>query len=102
MRDRDVAKRKAIKSNDPHEWTVYKRLRYKINGEVNLLRHPLFRQGERTDVNNYRSISVLNIYVSLIFSRTFVLRPTCMNEICICCFVLWQDILLFEKCYSEV
>ena len=35
MRDRDVAKRKAIKSNDPQEWAVYKRLRNKINEEVN-------------------------------------------------------------------
>ena len=34
MRDRDVAKRKAIKSNDPQDWAVYKRLRNKINGEV--------------------------------------------------------------------
>ena len=34
MRDRDVAKQKAIKSNDPQEWDVYKRLRIKINGEV--------------------------------------------------------------------
>ena len=34
MRDRDVAKRKAIKSSDPQEWAVYKRLRIKINGEV--------------------------------------------------------------------
>ena len=33
MRDRNVAKRKAIKSNDPQDW-VYKRLRKKINGEV--------------------------------------------------------------------
>ena len=33
MRDRNVAKRKAIKSNDPQNW-VYKRLRKKINGEV--------------------------------------------------------------------
>ena len=34
MRDRDVAKRKAIKSNDNHDWAVYKRLRNTINGEV--------------------------------------------------------------------
>ena len=68
MRDRDVAKRKAIKSNDPHEWTVYKRLRYKINGEVNLLRHPLFRQGERTDVNNYRSyLCIVNFFPYVCF-----------------------------------
>ena len=33
-RDRDVAKRKAIKSNNPQDWAVYKRLRNKINGEV--------------------------------------------------------------------
>ena len=34
MRNCDVAKRKAIKSNDPQNWAVYKRLRNKINGEV--------------------------------------------------------------------
>ena len=34
MRDRDVAKRKAIKSNNPQDWAVYKRLRNRINGEV--------------------------------------------------------------------
>ena len=34
MRDRNVAKWKAIKSNDPQDWAVYKRLRNKINGEV--------------------------------------------------------------------
>ena len=36
MCDRDVVKLKPIKSNDPHEWAVYKRLRIrnKINGEV--------------------------------------------------------------------
>ena len=33
MRDRNVTRRKAIKSNDPQDW-VYKRLRKKINGEV--------------------------------------------------------------------
>ena len=34
MRDRDVAKRKAIKSNNPQDWAMYKRLRNRINGEV--------------------------------------------------------------------
>ena len=34
MRDRNVAKRKAIKSNDPQDWAMYKRLRNRINGEV--------------------------------------------------------------------
>ena len=34
MRGHDVAKRKAIKSNDPQDWALYKRLRNKINGEV--------------------------------------------------------------------
>ena len=34
MRDRDVAKQKAIKSNNPLDLAVYKRLRNKINGEV--------------------------------------------------------------------
>ena len=36
MCDRDVVKLKAIKSNDPHDWAVYKRLRIRneINGEV--------------------------------------------------------------------
>ena len=34
MRDRDVAKRKAIKSNNPQHWAMYKRLRNWINGEV--------------------------------------------------------------------
>ena len=33
MRDRDFAKKKAIKSNDPQDWTVYKK-RNKMNGEV--------------------------------------------------------------------
>ena len=33
MRDRNVAKRKATKSNDHQDW-VYNRLRKKINGEV--------------------------------------------------------------------
>ena len=34
MRDRDVAKRKAVKSNNPQDWAMYKRLRNRINGEV--------------------------------------------------------------------
>ena len=35
MRDRDVAKRKAIlKSNSPQDWAMYKRLSNRINGEV--------------------------------------------------------------------
>ncbi|CAH3183215.1 unnamed protein product [Porites lobata] len=34
MRDRDVAKRKAIKSNNPQDWAMYKRLRNRINGDV--------------------------------------------------------------------
>ena len=34
MSDRDVAKRKAIKSNSPQDWAMYKRLRNRINGEV--------------------------------------------------------------------
>ena len=34
IRDRDVAKRKAIKSNFPQDWAMYKRLRNRINGEV--------------------------------------------------------------------
>ena len=34
MRDRDVAKRKAIKSNNPQDWAMYKMLRNRINGEV--------------------------------------------------------------------
>ena len=34
MRDRDVAKRKAIKSNNPQDWAMYKRLRNRIKGEV--------------------------------------------------------------------
>ena len=34
MRDRDVAKRKAIKSNSPQDLAMYKRLRNRINGEV--------------------------------------------------------------------
>ncbi|CAH3125846.1 unnamed protein product, partial [Porites lobata] len=34
MRDRDVAKRKAIKSNNPQDWAMYKRLRDRIKGEV--------------------------------------------------------------------
>ena len=33
MRDRDVAKRKAIKSNNPQDWAMFKRLRNRINGE---------------------------------------------------------------------
>lgn len=41
MRDGDVAKRKTIKSNDPQNWAVYKRLHNKINGEVKLPRHPI-------------------------------------------------------------
>ena len=40
MRHYYVAKRKAIKSNNPQDWAVYKRLHNKINGEVNLPRHP--------------------------------------------------------------
>ena len=31
---RDVAKRKAIKSNNPQDWAMDKRLRNRINGEV--------------------------------------------------------------------
>ena len=34
IRDRDLAKRKAIKSNNPLDWAMYKRLRNSINGEV--------------------------------------------------------------------
>jgi len=34
MRDRDLPKRKAIKSNNPQDWALYKRLRNRINGEV--------------------------------------------------------------------
>ena len=34
MRDRYVAERKAIKSNNPQGWAMYKRLRNRINGEV--------------------------------------------------------------------
>ena len=34
MCDRDVAKRKAIKSNNPQDSALYKRLRNRINGEV--------------------------------------------------------------------
>ena len=34
IRDRDLAKRKAIKSNNPLDWAMYKRLRKSINGEV--------------------------------------------------------------------
>ena len=34
MRDRDIAKRKAIKSKDPQDWAVYKTLRNRINGDV--------------------------------------------------------------------
>ena len=34
MRDHDVAKRKAIKSNNPQDWAMDKRLRNRINGEV--------------------------------------------------------------------
>ena len=34
MRDRDVAKRKAVKSNNPQDWAMYKRLRNRINGKV--------------------------------------------------------------------
>ena len=34
IRDRDIAKRKAIKSKDPQDWAVYRRLRNRINGEI--------------------------------------------------------------------
>ena len=34
MRNRNVAKQKAIKSNNPQDWAMYKRLQKRINGEV--------------------------------------------------------------------
>ena len=34
MRDRDAAKRKAITSNDPHDWEKYKKLRNIINNDI--------------------------------------------------------------------
>ena len=34
MRDRDAAKRKAITSNDPHDWKKYKKLRNIINNDI--------------------------------------------------------------------
>ena len=34
MRDRDAAKRKAMASNDPHDWAKYKKLRNTINNNI--------------------------------------------------------------------
>ena len=34
MRDRDAAKRKAVKSNDPCDWAKYKKLRNSINNRI--------------------------------------------------------------------
>ena len=34
MRECDAAKRKAIASNDPHDWEKYKKLRNKINSNI--------------------------------------------------------------------
>ena len=34
MRDRDVAKRKAMASNDPRDWAKYKKLRNTINNNI--------------------------------------------------------------------
>ena len=36
MRDRDAAKRKAITSNDPHDWKRYKKLRNIINNDIKI------------------------------------------------------------------
>ena len=41
MRDRDVAKRKAIKSNNPQDWAMYKRLVIGSMEKSNLQRHPI-------------------------------------------------------------
>ena len=34
MRDRYITKRKTVKSHDPQNWDLYKRLRNKIDGDV--------------------------------------------------------------------
>ena len=44
MHNRDTLKIKAIKSNDPHDWANFKRMRNKVNTEINVMVY--FQPGE--------------------------------------------------------
>ena len=118
MHDRDMLKIKTCKSNDPNDWTQFKKLRNIVNSEIRLAKQayyqnsfnqytwqtineltsrksgktavtslnqsislgtfpdewkcaratPLFKQGDRDDLNNHRPISVISV-AAKVFER---------------------------------
>ena len=36
MHERDILKKKAIRSNDPNDWTIFTKCRNSVNSEINL------------------------------------------------------------------
>ena len=50
MHNRDTLRIKAIKSNDPHDWANFKRMRNKVNTEIKAAKE-LFYNNKFTETN---------------------------------------------------
>ena len=48
MRCRDAAKKKAIKTKNPHDWANYRKLRNKINNNVKTTKASVMFSGKQT------------------------------------------------------
>ena len=54
MRDRDAAKRKAMASNDPHDWAKYKKLRNTINNNIKTSKASYYSNAFSQSKGNFR------------------------------------------------
>ena len=52
MYDRDILKIKAYKSNDPNDWTQFKKLRNIVNSEISLAKQAYYQNS----FNQYQAI----------------------------------------------
>ena len=73
MRDRDAAKRKAIKSNDPRDWARYKMLRNIINYNIKTTKASYYSNAFiQSEGNSRRTWQTINELTSSRINNTTV------------------------------